>query len=189
MNSMVSEISKYLLTEMDTITKLDINEIAKAIDVLYTAMLNQKTIYCFGNGGSASTASHFANDFNKIINSKFRNKFNFVCLNDNIATIMAVANDIDYSEIFSFQLEDRVNHGDVVIAISGSGNSTNVLNGVLDAISQGAKIIALTGYDGGRLKDLADVNLHVPIDNMQITEDLHLMYNHLIVSIISKFLK
>lgn len=185
----LKEISKYILLEDHTLLALDRLEIMSAVEVLYKAIKDQKTIYSFGNGGSASTASHFANDFNKILNGKLRNKFTFTCLNDNIPTIMAIANDIDYSEIFAFQLEDRVKPGDVVIAISGSGNSSNVIYGVVEAKAQGASVIALTGYDGGKLKDLADINLHVPINNMQITEDLHLMYNHLLISVISKLLK
>lgn len=183
------EISKYILLEDHALLTLDRHEIMCAIEILYEAIKHQKTIYSFGNGGSASTASHFANDFNKILNGKLSNKFTFICLNDNIPTIMAIANDIDYSEIFTFQLENRVKPGDVVIAISGSGNSSNVIYGAVEAKAQGASVIALTGYDGGKLKDLADVHLHVPIDDMQITEDLHLMYNHLIVSVISKLLK
>lgn len=183
------EISRYILLEDHALLTLDRHEIMRAIEILYKAIKDQKTIYSFGNGGSASTASHFANDFNKILNGKLSNKFTFICLNDNIPTIMAIANDIDYSEIFTFQLEDRVKPGDVVIAISGSGNSSNVIYGAVEAKAQGASVIALTGYDGGKLKDLADVHLHVPIDNMQITEDLHLMYNHLLVSVISKLIK
>ena len=100
---------------------------------------------------------------------------------------MAIANDINYDEVFRFQLKGCINEGDIVIAISGSGNSTNVIKAVQYAQSQGAHIIGLTGFDGGILDILADTKLHVPINNMQITEDAHLMLNHLLVSILSKF--
>ena len=160
------------------------NYLAQEIDVLKNleAVQNQRYIYCFGNGGSASTASHLTNDFNKILNA------NCFCLNDNIATIMAIANDISYEEIFRYQLRGRIRSSDVIIAISGSGNSPNVINAVTYALGHGATIIGLTGYDGGKLKQLAHINLWAPINNMQITEDIHLMFNHLLVSTISKFI-
>ena len=115
-------------------------------------------------------------------------KFQFICLNDNIATVMAIANDISYDDIFSFQLEGRLKPGDIIIAISGSGNSANVINAVNYAKKCGNTVIGLTGFDGGKLRLLADVNLRAPIHNMQITEDVHLMFNHLLVSILSKFI-
>lgn len=176
------EIYSYLAKEIDVFKNLDTKKIEEAATILYEAIREKRTIYCFGNGGSASTASHLTNDFNKILRA------NCICLNDNIATIMAVANDISYEEIFKFQLEGKVKPKDIVIAISGSGNSRNVINGVLYAIDQDATIIGLTGYNGGLLYTLADVNLYVPINNMQITEDLHLMFNHLLVSTLSKFI-
>lgn len=181
-------IKEYISKEIATLSKLDVTELAVAIDVLMYAIKNNKTIYCFGNGGSASTASHFQNDFMKMLNTKSNYKFNFVCLNDNVATIMAIANDISYDEIFRFQLTDRLQPGDVVIAISGSGNSINVIKAVQYAKSQGNDIIALTGFNGGTLGILADVHLNAPVDSMQITEDIHLMFNHLLVSTLLNFL-
>ena len=124
----------------------------------------------------------------QILNSKLKDKFQFVCLNDNMATIMAIANDISYDEVFRFQLDGRLDPDDLIIAISGSGNSINVINAVTYANECGCIVISLTGFDGGKLKEISDVNLHAPISNMQITEDIHLMYNHLLVSILSKFL-
>ena len=183
------KILNYILNEKDVLSSLDIAVLNKAVNILLEAIKNQKTIYCFGNGGSASTASHFQNDFNKILNSKLHKKFNFICLNDNIATLMAIANDIDYSEVFSFQLKDRLSEGDIIIAISGSGNSVNIIKAVEYAKEQGNIIIGLTGFDGGQLKNYADVNLHANINNMQITEDVHLMFNHLLVSILLNFIE
>lgn len=177
-----NEIHNYLAKEIDVFKNLDMIAIEKAAALLFDAVRKKRTIYCFGNGGSAATASHLANDFNKILRA------NCICLNDNIPIIMAVANDINYDEIFRFQLEDKIKPKDIVIALSGSGNSMNVINGVTYAADCGATIISFTGYDGGRLGTLADVNLHAPISNMQITEDIHLMFNHLLVSILSKFI-
>ena len=178
---MTSEINNYLQEEIKVLSNLDIEEIELVIRLLKNAIDEKRTIYCFGNGGSASTAYHMANDFNKIL------KANCICLNDNIATIMAIANDISYDNIFSFQLEGRLKSGDIIIAISGSGNSTNVINAVNYAKKCGNTVIGLTGFDGGKLRLLADVNLHAPINNMQITEDIHLMFNHLLVSTLLKF--
>lgn len=175
-------LGNYLAQEIDILKNLDMIEIEKAAALLYEAVQNQRYIYCFGNGGSASTASHLTNDFNKILNA------NCFCLNDNIATIMAIANDISYEEVFRHQLRGRIRSSDIIIAISGSGNSPNIINAVTYALGHGATIIGLTGYDGGKLKQLAHINLWAPINNMQITEDIHLMFNHLLVSTISKFI-
>lgn len=184
---MIPLILDYLSKEIATLSKLDVTELAVAVDVLSEAIKNGKTIYCFGNGGSASTASHFQNDFMKILGPKW-SEFRFECLNDNVATIMAIANDISYDEIFRFQLTGRLKPGDIVIAISGSGNSANVIKAVQYAKSQGNEVIALTGFNGGTLDILADVHLNAPVDNMQITEDIHLMFNHLLVSTLLNFL-
>ena len=182
------EISNYIQSVRSTLLNINTEEIEKAVDTLLEAIQNQKTIYCFGNGGSASTASHFSNDFNKILNSKVEDKFQFICLNDNIATIMAIANDISYNDIFVYQLQGRLKPGDIIIAISGSGNSKNILSAVEYALQCGNTVIGLTGFNGGQLKQMANINLHAPINNMQITEDIHLLFNHLLVSILSKFL-
>ena len=101
---------------------------------------------------------------------------------------MAVANDIGFEEVFRFQLRGVIEPGDIVIAISGSGNSENVINAVEYARSCGNKIIGLTGYSGGRLKELSDVSLHVPVDSMQVTEDIHMVFDHLMMSMFYKYL-
>ena len=111
-------------------------------------------------------------------------KFRFQCLNDNVPIIMAVANDIGFEEIFRFQLRGIIESGDIVIAISGSGNSENVLKAVEYAKECGNKIIGLTGYNGGRLKELSDISLHVPVNSMQVTEDIHMVFDHLMMSVL-----
>ena len=159
------------------------NEINAALNLLLETFENGNTVFVFGNGGSSATASHFQNDFNKGVSEHTEKKFNFQCLNDNVATVMAVANDIGFEEVFRFQLIGHMRPGDVVLAISGSGNSKNVLNAVEYAKSQGAKVIGLTGFGGGKLKELSDVSLHVPVNSMQITEDIHMVFDHLMMSI------
>jgi D-sedoheptulose 7-phosphate isomerase len=140
-------------------------------------------IYIFGNGGSASTASHFANDFNKGISERLEQPFRFVCLNDNIATIMAVANDIGYDAVFEFQLRGKLTDEDIVIGISASGNSPNVLKAIKLAKTVNALTIGFTGFNGGELSKLVDISLNVPIASMQITEDIHLVLNHLMMAV------
>ena len=183
MKDYISEIKTYLEHEIDTLKALDVNEINAALNLLLETFENGNTVFVFGNGGSSATASHFQNDFNKGVSEHTEKKFNFQCLNDNVATVMAVANDIGFEEVFRFQLIGHMRPGDVVMAISGSGNSKNVLNAVEYAKSQGAKVIGLTGFGGGKLKELSDVSLHVPVNSMQITEDIHMVFDHLMMSI------
>ncbi len=183
MKDYISEINTYLEHEIDTLKALDVNEINAALNLLLETFENGNTVFVFGNGGSSATASHFQNDFNKGVSEHTEKKFNFQCLNDNVATVMAVANDIGFEEVFRFQLVGHMRPGDVVLAISGSGNSKNVLNAVEYAKSQGAKVIGLTGFGGGKLKELSDVSLHVPVNSMQITEDIHMVFDHLMMSI------
>ncbi len=183
-----SEIQQYLELEAETLRKLDVNAINEALNLLHTTMEQGNTVYCFGNGGSSATASHFQNDFNKGVSEHTEKKFNFCCLNDNIATLMAVANDIGFEEVFRFQLQGHLKPGDVILAISGSGNSANVLRAVEYAKAQGNQIIGLTGFGGGKLRELSDVSLHVPIQSMQITEDVHMVFDHLMMSIFYKSL-
>lgn len=177
------EITTYLEHEIETLRALDVEAINAALNLLLEAFENGNTIYVFGNGGSSSTASHYQNDFNKGVSEHTAKKFNFLCLNDNVPTVMAVANDIGFEEVFRFQLRGRLRPGDLVMAISGSGNSKNVLNAVEYARSCGNKVIGLTGFNGGKLRELSDVSLHVPVNSMQITEDVHMVFDHLMMSV------
>ena len=181
-----NEIRDYIKNEIETLNKLDVDQIDAAINLLVETMENGNTVFTFGNGGSSATASHFQNDFNKGVSEHIEKKFNLLCLNDNVATVMAVANDIGFEEIFRFQLRGHIKPGDVVLAISGSGNSKNVINAVEYAKEQGCRVIGLTGYSGGKLRELADISLHVPINSMQITEDLHMTFDHLMMSVLYK---
>lgn len=179
-------IETYLEQEIDILKRIDVSAVNEVLNLLEAGMKREATIYVFGNGGSAATASHFQNDFNKGVSEHIDKKFRFLCLNDNIATIMAVANDIGYEEVFRFQLQGKIKKGDILMAISGSGNSPNVINAVEYGKKQGCKVVGLTGYLGGRLKELSDISLHVPINSMQITEDVHMIFNHLMMSVFYK---
>lgn len=182
------EIQEYIELERTVLQHLDICAVNDAVNLILEAYKAEKNIYIFGNGGSSATASHYQNDFNKGISEYVDKKFRFVCLNDNMATIMAIANDIGFEEVFRFQLRGRLEKGDLIIAISGSGNSQNVLNGAEYAKEQGCQVIGMCGYDGGKLKGLSDVVLLADINSMQITEDIHMIFDHMIMSILYRAL-
>lgn len=184
----IADIKSYIALEQEILSKLDIDTINEALNLLDETRLKKGRIYICGNGGSAATASHFQNDFNKGVSEYIDIPFRFDCLNDNMATIMAIANDIGYEEVFRFQLRGNLEPNDILVAISGSGNSKNVINAVEYAKEQGNKIIGLTGYSGGKLKKLADISLHVPVNSMQVTEDIHMVFDHLMMSMFYKYL-
>ena len=177
-------IKAYIEKEIEVLSMLDINAINLAIGEIVAAFEREGNIYIFGNGGSASTASHFANDFNKGISEYTEKKFRFICLNDNVPTVMAVANDVGYDEVFRFQLRGKLKEKDLVIGISGSGNSKNVVNAIEYAKQEGTRTLGITGYDGGKVKQIVDVSLYVPIKNMQITEDIHMVFNHMMMTVL-----
>jgi D-sedoheptulose 7-phosphate isomerase len=141
-----------------------------------------------GNGGSAATASHYAADFNKGLSYGKARRFRFICLSDNVPTLTAYANDVAYDEAFVEQLRNFLEPGDLVVAISGSGNSRNVLKAIEYANRSGAVTVGLTGYDGGELKRIARYGVHIPIDDMQVTEDLHMVLDHLAYAVLGRFL-
>ncbi|MDR1674062.1 MAG: SIS domain-containing protein [Oscillospiraceae bacterium] len=177
-------IKEYIKREISILRLLDTDAINAAMNLLTETCNSGGTVYVFGNGGSAATASHFQNDFNKGISEYTEKKYRFNCLNDNIATVMAIANDIGYEEVFRFQLRGRLRKPDILMAISGSGNSPNVINAAEYGKQEGCKIIGLTGFSGGKLKALADISLHAPVDSMQITEDIHMIFDHLMMSLL-----
>ena len=144
-------IKDYFNREIEAIKRLDIDEINKALQAIWAAYEREATIYVFGNGGSAATASHYVCDFNKGISEKKEKKFNLVCLNDNYPQMMAIANDISYDEVFRFPLVNKLKSTDLVIGISGSGNSKNVILAVEYAKELGTPTIGITGSDGGKL--------------------------------------
>ena len=178
-----SKIKEYLETEKKAIDNLDIKAINMVYSILADALESKKRVFTFGNGGSGSTASHMVNDFNKALFKGTNNVFNFICLNDNIPSILAISNDISYDDVFLYQLRGRLTSDDIVIAFSGSGNSKNIINAVEYARECGTTVIGFTGYDGGKLRKLANYSIDTNIDNMQITEDIHLIIEHLLISL------
>lgn len=185
---MKKDIQAYFSREIETIQKLDVDEIAAAVQAIVDAYERGATIYVFGNGGSAATASHFVCDFNKGICENLDKKFNLICLSDNTPMITAIANDISYDEIFRFQLRGKLKASDLIIAISGSGNSPNVIHAVEYAKEVGATVVGLTGYSGGKLRQLADYHMHVDVNDIKIAEDIHMMFDHMMYRILSEVL-
>ena len=178
-------IKTYMAREIDIINKLSVEEINEVMNVLEDARKTEKRIFICGNGGSAATASHFCCDFNKGVSESQSEKYNFECLSDNVPTMMAVANDIGYEEVFRFPLRNKMKAGDILIGISGSGNSKNVLNAFEYAKEIGGTVIAIVGYDGGKMKKMADHSIHVNINDMQISEDVHMILDHMMMYILS----
>ncbi|MBS3132503.1 SIS domain-containing protein [Candidatus Woesearchaeota archaeon] len=176
--------------EMDSINPEDVKQV---VNVLFDAWKEGRQVFIFGNGGSASTASHFACDLAKGTLQKIydpnEKRFRVISLTDNVAVMTAFANDVSYSDIFSQQLHNLVSEGDVVIAITGSGNSSNIIKGIEMAKRFKAKTIALLGFDGGKVKELVEHHILVKSDHYGRIEDCHLMLQHLISSYLHKKIK
>jgi D-sedoheptulose 7-phosphate isomerase len=178
---------KYLQELQKTLDVME-NDLEKKMDVFASLLLNarskKKTIFIMGNGGSASTASHFASDLSKGTIVHGFPRFKVVALTDNIPTMLAWANDESYADVFVEQLKNLMEPGDVVIGISGSGNSMNVIKAIEYANANGGITIGISGYDGGKLLKCAQENIHTPSNYMQRVEDIHLIIEHLLTSLI-----
>ena len=170
----------YLLKVQKILARLDHQVVDRMIDVIWSGYEHGHTLFLFGNGGSAALASHFACDIGKGTIAKQRKRLKTIALTDNVALITAWANDKAYEEIFSEQLQSLAEKDDVVLAISGSGNSPNVIRGLEAARRLGAQTLVLTGFAGGRAAALADLCLIVPSESMQHIEDAHLCATHAI---------
>ena len=183
MNSRNVEIIEGYLTDVNaTLARLPIGAITQVIDVLEETRERGKSVFVFGNGGSAATASHFACDLAKGAICFGKPRLKAFALTDHIPLLSAWANDSAYEHIFAEQLENFIQAGDIVIGISGSGNSANVLNGVRVAKNKGGITIGFIGFNGGKLKELVDIPVVVPIHNMEQAEDIHLLLGHIITT-------
>ena len=180
------KLREYLADEIKVIQSLDLDAVNSVMNVLEEARLSGRHIFICGNGGSAATASHYCCDFNKGISEMQKQKYNFECLSDNIPTMMAVANDFSYDENFRLPLKNKMNAKDIFIGISGSGNSKNVVNAMEYAKSIGGTTIAVVGYSGGKLQKIADYCIHVKVNHMQMAEDVHMILDHMMMSVLSQ---
>ncbi len=170
----------YLTYVGELLGRVDVGALARFIEVLDNARACGATSFFCGNGGSAATASHFQNDLTRWRTQPMR----VVSLTDNTPVITALANDYGYQHVFTMQLEPMLRAGDVVVAISASGNSPNVVAAIEFANSAGAVSVALTGFDGGRLGEIAQVHVHVPTEPGEFgpVEDVHMAIDHLVMS-------
>ena len=184
-----SDYTAYFDKVAETLKKLDQSVLDNLVKVILDCRERGNTIYIFGNGGSAATASHVAGDFLKGISYQLEKRFKVICLSDNIPGTSAISNDLTYDEVFIEPLKTFLNKNDVVIGISGSGNSVNVLKAMQYAKTTGALTVAMCGYKGGKVKDIADIVVHVPVDDMEIAEDIHLIIFHAIKQNIIRRLK
>lgn len=177
-------VQKYLDHLIEDIKALSIDQIIEVAEVLRTAQIQGKRIFIMGNGGSAAAAAHLTCDLGKNTRQPDQPRLRVISLVDNIAGLTAYANDEGYENVFSEPLLSLAEKGDVAIAISGSGNSPNVLKAMETAKQLGVITIGLTGFEGGKLRSMVDYCLVVPSHNMERIEDLHLILNHLFTGLI-----
>ena len=173
--------SLYLDKLIQLLSVVDREQIDHGVQVVADAWLAGKQIITLGNGGSSMTALHFINDWNKTIPMHTQRSFRGRSLVDNIGLMMSYANDISFEDIFVGQLKNVLQPGDLVLAISGSGNSENVIRAVDYANQNGAVTLGLCGYSGGKLKQIAQHVVWAEIDDMQLAEDFHFMFGHMVM--------
>ncbi|MFZ9155895.1 MAG: SIS domain-containing protein [Schleiferiaceae bacterium] len=166
--------TEYRQLLIETIEALDMSAVERLVEVFLDAHQRGAQIFTMGNGGSGASASHAAGDFLKGASYGLDKRFKMICLNDNVPSMMAVANDIGWDDIFVEPLKNYLHPGDVVIGISGSGNSRNVLKAAEYAKSKGATLVGMTGFKGGKLRELADLSIHSVAMDMEVAEDVHM---------------
>jgi D-sedoheptulose 7-phosphate isomerase len=174
------QFKQYTAEIKQTLDRLPWQEIQRVVDILRVAWLTDKQVFIMGNGGSAATASHMACDLGKNTVVAGVPRLRVMSLNDNMAHFSAYANDNGYDQVFAEQLSNYVNAGDVVIAISTSGNSPNVLRAIERAQEYGAITVGWCGYQGGRLAQIVDIPVIIPSNNIEQIEDIHLMLEHMV---------
>ncbi len=174
-------VANYLAAHAALAEQLDRAMLEAGVALVREKFLAGRKIITCGNGGSASTASHYITDWNKMVNVATGRKFRGICLCDNVGLVTAFGNDMSYHDVFSGQLAAIADPGDLLVAVSGSGNSPNVLKAVAWARANQVDTLAVVGYDGGELKKLAGRSVWVPSFDMQLCEDVHLMFGHMVM--------
>ena len=184
---MLNKIKFYYTNFTKICANFDLESLSKAAELVSSYYAADKQIFTAGNGGSAALAIHLAADFGKNVagpNDKHPRILSLCC---NSAAITAIGNDCGYENTFCFQLRNLMNSGDLVVLISSSGNSPNIVEAAKFAKSGGATVLGLTGFSGGKLKQLADVSLHVPCDVYELVEDAHSFFCHAIVTACKRY--
>ena len=189
-NSVIDYSKSYLQYLNKVLSGIALNEIEDFVKVLLEARERGSNIFFIGNGGSAATASHFANDI-AIGSREFDKPFRVISLCDNQAVITAIANDDGYEKIFSQQLRVLLKKQDVVVSISASGNSPNLIHAINTTKKMGAISVGISAFDGGKMKDLVDFSLHVPSEKGEYgpAEDAHMVLDHLVANYLMRYVK
>jgi D-sedoheptulose 7-phosphate isomerase len=178
----MNDLSKYLADVAESLDRAPLESLERVLAVLQEARRAGRMVFVFGNGGSAATASHIVCDFAKNTRRRGAPLLRVVGLTDNIPSLTAYANDEGYDQVFAQQLENLIRPRDVVIGISTSGNSPNALAAIQVARHHQATTIGFTAFDGGRLGALVDIEVRAPVSRVDVAEDLHLMYEHMITA-------
>jgi len=182
--------SSYFSYLKEIFDKISLSEIQIFVEILLVARENGTTIFFAGNGGSAATASHFANDLAFGTND-YEKPFKVMSITDNVPVLTALGNDYGYDEIFIRQLKVYGRKGDVLVGISASGNSQNLINAFEYATTVGIKTVALTAFDGGKMRKIANQCVHIPTGKKEYgpAEDLHMILDHLVANYLMRFVK
>ncbi len=179
MKSYLNQYSDTLKAALDTIDEKQFDGFLQRLRTVYK---NNRQVFIMGNGGSAATANHFVCDFGKnAVQDPAKRRFRILSLSDNVEKITAFANDVAYEEVFTQQLINLLQPDDLVVAISASGNSPNIVHACRYAQERGNEVVGLSGFEGGQLKELADVSLNAPLDSYEQVEDMHLILLHMVV--------
>jgi len=186
MSTIQSGIENYVERVRGVLASLDTAAVQRVIETLIDALEKNRTVFVCGNGGSASTASHMAADLGKNTAIPGKSRLRVIGLADNMSWFSALANDLGYENVFVEQIANLLQPGDILIAISASGNSPNVVKAAEYTRANGGTVIALVGFKGGKLKEIADVSIHTQSGDYGPVEDSHLMLDHIFVEALTK---
>jgi D-sedoheptulose 7-phosphate isomerase len=175
------KVNEYLKKLESSWALVDISSLTHAVEIVQKKLQSDSQIFVIGNGGSSSTASHFVTDWVKGNRESHSILGRVLCLSDNTPLISAIGNDISFEEVFSYQLKSYARPNDLLVCVTGSGNSRNIINACKQAKLIGMQVLALTGFDGGQTLLNADYSFHCPVEDMQIVEDMHLSFGHLVI--------
>jgi len=182
-------LSDYLKNLVDAISGTDVKNIKKAILIIKNTIKNKGTIYVCGNGGSAAIANHYVCDYLKFLRQYTKYRPKIISLSNSIETITAISNDIDYKKIFSYQAEVLCEKRDLIILISSSGNSKNIIELLKFANQKKIKTIGFSGFEGGILKKKSNLSIHINVNNYGIAEDSHHILMHVIIQYLIEEIK
>ena len=174
-------VPNYLDAHARLAKRLEVDDFQKGIDIIRDHYSRGKKILTCGNGGSATTASHYITDWNKMVNLATGKKFRGICLSDNVGLVSAYGNDLSYEDVFAGQVDALMDEGDLLVAVSGSGNSPNIIKAINAARNANGKVLGVVGYDGGKMKPLCDHAVWVKSHDMQLCEDVHLMFGQMVM--------